>query len=63
MTRQMKLNYVKYVIERVRISFKILKHVSGFNDTNKTDYRRYPNSVRIQVETIFDPNYLVRILF
>ena len=26
-------------------------------------YRKYPNLLRIQVERISDPNYLVRILF
>ena len=26
-------------------------------------YRKYPNLVRTQVEIIFDPNYLVHILF
>ena len=26
-------------------------------------YRKYPNLVRTQAEIIFDPNYLVRILF
>ena len=26
-------------------------------------YRKYPNLVRTRVEIIFDPNYLVRILF
>ena len=26
-----------------------------------TSYRKYPNLVRTQVETISDPNYLVRI--
>ena len=25
-------------------------------------YRKYPNLVRIEVEIIYDPNYLVRIL-
>ena len=28
-----------------------------------TDYRKYPNLVRAQVQMISDPNYLVRILF
>ena len=26
-------------------------------------YRKYPDLVRIEVEIIYDPNYLVRILF